>query len=121
MDSGLPTTKEVPKTYGRRTDQVVQPPIGPRLQRAWAAWKIRTSSIRWDLHQLVHQPARNIPEHPETLYETKRLREAVLDTLSNSRERIEPNSGSVSPGSNPGPAAPHKPPFAGLSLFARFI
>jgi hypothetical protein len=74
MDSGLPTTKEVPKTHGRRTDQVVQPPIGPRLQRAWAAWKIRTSSIRWDLHQLVHQPARNIPEHQETLYETKRLR-----------------------------------------------
>src|SRR5215216_1801040 len=74
MDSGLPTTKEVPKTHGRRADQVVQPPIGPRLQRAWAALMIRTSSIRWVLHQLVHQPARNIPEHPETLYETKRLR-----------------------------------------------
>jgi hypothetical protein len=32
-----------------------------------------TGKARFPVHQLVHQPARYDPEHPETLRETKRL------------------------------------------------
>jgi hypothetical protein len=37
-----------------------------------------------------------------------------LPATSNSHERPGPDSGSVSPGSDPSPAAPHKPRFAGF-------
>jgi hypothetical protein len=46
-----------------------------------------------------------------------RLEQAVFETPANTGESNETNSGSVSPGSNPGPAAPQKPHFAGLFSF----
>ena len=45
----------------------------------------------------------------------------VFGTRRYSMEMADSISGSVSPGSNPGPAAPEKPLFAGLSLFLRLL
>jgi hypothetical protein len=41
------------------------------------------------------------------------LKQAVFETAANSGERKETDSGSVSPGSNPGPAALENTSFAG--------
>jgi hypothetical protein len=76
-------------------------------------------SVHWQTHLTVTLTVTgaNPGEHREMWDLRIWLKQAVYVTAANSGESNETNAGSVSPGTNPGPAAPPKPHFKGIFYF----